>query len=347
MQKPVIVLMVGFLLMACSMAGAQPVAPSQAPGGVSQADLMGAREATLESRASSWVGTMGSYFQPEGPFDYYGNVQNSGGWCSSPTNYNQQFCGNVTCTQSWFEFSLILETVSSRIWHGYDKQTSWTDHPGGPDNRTWTGAQDPSWSFAPIAAVSFGNTGLHAALQTFVGPAKYENYNATNYSLYWEKMCLDLVMLDLGFNYYDYNCHLPDWQDSYELFAGFVFTGVPLNPAYHYMHDWQGSDFDGPQGGDFHVFGLSQPVPLVLGPFINCYQEFNVMWDIWYNTGWNGSASGFSHSTFGVETDIPLGCGAYFTPGIYYQISMEDSVNPENEFWAKFSLNIPLTSHRR
>jgi len=39
----------------------------------------------------------------------------------------------------------------------------------------------------------------------------------------------------------------------------------------------------------------------------------------------------WSHATFGLSTGFALSENLTFTPGIYYQLSMEDSVNPEDE----------------
>jgi long-subunit fatty acid transport protein len=46
----------------------------------------------------------------------------------------------------------------------------------------------------------------------------------------------------------------------------------------------------------------------------------------------------WSNAVFGVSTDIDLDKNLTFTPGIYYQISMDKSVNDEDEFWSTFGL---------
>jgi len=46
----------------------------------------------------------------------------------------------------------------------------------------------------------------------------------------------------------------------------------------------------------------------------------------------------WSNLTFGVETDFDLGNNLCLTPGIYQQISMDDSVNDEDETWVNLSL---------
>jgi hypothetical protein len=45
-----------------------------------------------------------------------------------------------------------------------------------------------------------------------------------------------------------------------------------------------------------------------------------------------------SNLVFGIETDFDLGNNLCFTPGIYQQISMDDSVNDEDETWVNLGL---------
>jgi hypothetical protein len=48
--------------------------------------------------------------------------------------------------------------------------------------------------------------------------------------------------------------------------------------------------------------------------------------------------SDWSNIVFGVETDFDLGNNLSLTPGLYQQISMDDSVNDEDETWVNLSL---------
>ena len=69
-------------------------------------------------------------------------------------------------------------------------------------------------------------------------------------------------------------------------------------------------------------------------------QVLSLTTNLVYNDGYGGAtvAHEWSHATFGVSTQIPVG-ELTFTPALYYQASMEDSVNPEDEFWASFGLS--------
>ena len=46
----------------------------------------------------------------------------------------------------------------------------------------------------------------------------------------------------------------------------------------------------------------------------------------------------WSNIVFGVETDFDLGNNLCFTPGLYFQVSMDDSVNDEDETWVNLGL---------
>jgi hypothetical protein len=46
----------------------------------------------------------------------------------------------------------------------------------------------------------------------------------------------------------------------------------------------------------------------------------------------------WSNIVFGAETDFDLGYNMILTPGLYYQISMEDTVNDDDELWAILGL---------
>ena len=50
--------------------------------------------------------------------------------------------------------------------------------------------------------------------------------------------------------------------------------------------------------------------------------------------------SGFSDAVVGASTDFAFGAdrNIVLTPAIYYQFSLEETVNPDNEFWAGVSL---------
>jgi hypothetical protein len=63
-------------------------------------------------------------------------------------------------------------------------------------------------------------------------------------------------------------------------------------------------------------------------------------WDITYNDGQgSGVSHDWSHITWGLSTNLDIGPGT-FTPAIYYQTTMDESINDEDEFWTSFSYKL-------
>ncbi|HEV59022.1 MAG TPA: hypothetical protein ENN87_16250 [Phycisphaerales bacterium] len=89
------------------------------------------------------------------------------------------------------------------------------------------------------------------------------------------------------------------------------------------------------EAGFLHVFGLTYDAPLS-GPV----QKLSFSADVVYNDGAYGKDvdHDWSHVVWGVAA--PMRCpwtGGLFTPALYYQTSMDDSVNKNDEFWTGLS----------
>jgi hypothetical protein len=100
--------------------------------------------------------------------------------------------------------------------------------------------------------------------------------------------------------------------------------------------------FGGTASGFAHIFmldyGLHVPglLPEIPEHVLNLHSE------VVYNDGIGPAGQDVDHdwsnAVFGVSTDISLAENLTFTPGIYYQISMEESVDDEDELWSTFGL---------
>ncbi len=88
--------------------------------------------------------------------------------------------------------------------------------------------------------------------------------------------------------------------------------------------------------GFVHILGLTYDCNL---PETDLPLTFS--WDITYNDGQGGTDidHDWSHMTWGIESSIDFGPGS-FTPAVYYQTSMEESINDENEFWTALSYTL-------
>jgi len=115
----------------------------------------------------------------------------------------------------------------------------------------------------------------------------------------------------------------------------------PLVPRYYVGRLWpaQSNANNRECGGWIHILGLDYDVPV--GDILNLGKEqvIHTFAEITYNDGMGGATvdHDWSHCLFGVSTRIP--CGAVtLIPELNYQISMDDSVNQNNEFWC--ALNV-------
>jgi hypothetical protein len=172
-----------------------------------------------------------------------------------------------------------------------------------------------------------------------------ESY-ATNYRLGW-----------VYYNYPDLSYKNADLQELQAVFslpkicpAGVVPTYVLVKLWPSKSGSWVASKFDlstgmpscGTASGFAHIFMLDYGLPVKgLVPEIPEH-VLNLHTELVYNDGVGPAGQDVDHDwsdvVFGVSTNIDLDTNLTFTPGIYYQISMDKSVNDEDEFWSTFGL---------
>lgn len=161
---------------------------------------------------------------------------------------------------------------------------------------------------------------------------------ATNYRLAW--------------GYYGY----PDEPRSVRDFQEFLVSlswpklcPAGVVPSYTVVAMWpsEGDSTYNENGGLLHIFGIGYDLTVPeLTPEIS-EQVVHLSADLVYNDGVgasyapgeNGSVDhDWSHFVFGASTDFDLGNNLAFCPGLYYQASMDDSVNEHDETWVSLSL---------
>jgi hypothetical protein len=125
-----------------------------------------------------------------------------------------------------------------------------------------------------------------------------------------------------------------------------------LQPSYAFVYMFPGRDshwaeranpgFDDNSKGMFHIFMLDYAFTI---PVVGLDEQvIKLHSELVYNDGvspfGNAVDSGLSHAVLGASTDFAFGLARnlVLTPAVYYQLSMEDSVNPDDEFWASLSL---------
>jgi hypothetical protein len=154
----------------------------------------------------------------------------------------------------------------------------------------------------------------------------------------------------LTYTYFDYYTHSSSFADMQDLAlslsmpkacpAGFV-------PKYTVAYSWSGRPGPTPgvmgqslsgAAGFVHIFGLDYNFKLGEQPFTASASAV-------YNDGAYGTNTGpgevdhdWSNIVWGLSTSFKCPfTGAKITPGIYYQTSMDDSVNKNDEFWTTLS----------
>jgi len=138
---------------------------------------------------------------------------------------------------------------------------------------------------------------------------------------------------------------LADVQELYVVFAFPELLGVErLVPNYIFSHIWPAHSNSNAtnNGGWIHAFGLDYGV-VVSMPFPEIAKEqiLKLTSQVVYNSGVGATGlvdHDWSHAVFGLSTGFELSENLIFTPGIYYQLSMDDSVNSEDEYWWSLSM---------
>ena len=145
------------------------------------------------------------------------------------------------------------------------------------------------------------------------------------------------------FRYYDYTDMATNDADAQELaFAVSMPNLCPggIVPSYAYIQMWNAEGGGAASGlaGAIHVVGLSYALAVD-----GLEQPLDLGFDATFNDG-AGAGGGvvdhdWSHITWSIGTSMQVGDGV-LTPTINYQTSMEDTVNPEDEFYTGISYSI-------
>jgi hypothetical protein len=158
-----------------------------------------------------------------------------------------------------------------------------------------------------------------------------------------DAMQVDYALTYTYWDFYTHNSSAGDFQDlALSLAMPKVFGESGFVPKYTVAYSWSGRP--GPTPGAFgqssdgaagfvHILGLDYNVKL-------CDLPVTFSAAAVYNDGTYGDNvdHDWSHYLWGMSTSFkcPI-TGAKVTPGIYYQTSVEDSVNQNDEFWTTLS----------
>ena len=245
--------------------------------------------------------------------------------------------------------SLELSYLSSYIWRGFDVY--------GPGSHS---------GIEPALTLDLYGTGFGLQLKGHRAiSGKYENAERWDYSVFYRNMLFAeeryATAYHLGFVYYNF----PDMSrkdiDLAEIQTVLSFPKIlgveGLVPSYALVKLWPGnsgslvaSKFDvtipapsrGTASGFAHIFMLDYGMPIK--PLLpnQTSQTLRLHTELVFNDGVGPAGQNADHDwsniVFGVATDFELGNNFSFTPALYYQVSMDDSVNDEDETWATMAV---------
>lgn len=203
--------------------------------------------------------------------------------------------------------------------------------------------------------LNIGDTGL--GLQVFWSRAMSsgkENVEEMDVSLYYDNVIYEdetyATNYRLAWGYYGYPDEPRSERDFQEFLVSFSWPELcPAGfvPSYTIVRMWasEGGSARNANGGWLHILGIGYDltVPELVPELPE--QVLHLSGSLVYNGGVGAgyAANGtvdhdWSHFLFGVSTDFDLGNNLAFSPGLYYQASMDDSVNDSDETWVSLSL---------
>jgi len=222
--------------------------------------------------------------------------------------------------------------TSKHMWHGLD-------------------LLDDHGAFIPVATLIFGESGFSAKIiDVYPLSSGFERSVERNYAGFYTGALLEGTPWATQFttNYYYYGKpKVPGHKgDSQEVGTTFSWPRIisvgdgHITPSYYLGYIWASKSNSNLRGceGFIHVLGLGYDFEMTdFWPDGN-KQDFRLFGDIIYNDGFAGSAikHDWSHAVLGISTNFKKGNWT-ISPSLNYQISMDDSVNNENELWCGIS----------
>ena len=255
--------------------------------------------------------------------------------------------GLAPAQESGLSGTIDVTYLSSYIWRGFDYY-----------------ANDHSAIQASIDLDLYGTGFGVKVLSRRAISAAYENAENLNVTLYYSNGLFEgetyATAYTAGWVYYGFpdeprsgssSAQAADMQEIFAAFSWPELCPAGVVPSYTVLTMWpsEGDSAARKNTGWAHVFGLSYDwaVPGFMPE--TAEQILHLSAAVVYNDGVApgvviGSASGsvehdWSHAVFGVSTDFELGNDLTLTPGLYYQSSMEDSVNTGDEYWASLGIS--------
>ena len=231
--------------------------------------------------------------------------------------------------------TLDVTYLSSYIWRGFDCYA------------------ERHSAIQPSISLDFYGTGF--GLKVFSSRANrsgFENSEWLDVALSYrnslfegETYAMDYVTGWVYYNYPDGSRKIDDMQEAFVTFFWSNICPAGFVPRYTVACAWpakSNSTNASDDGGWVHVFGLGYDLTVPGLANETAEQILHLFADVVYNDGIGPPGEAvdhdWSHALFGISTGFDLGNNLTFTPGVYYQLSMDDSVNDDDETWYSLSM---------
>jgi hypothetical protein len=227
--------------------------------------------------------------------------------------------------------NVSVGVVSSYMWNGFDR----VKQQFGEDN---TGP-----SIQPKVSVGVPNTGLEVSAGGSFVVNDNSELQETTYGVSFNRAVVPNVVVGAGYTYYDNRVSevagVPVTDvNNHEGWGSLALkTNVGVSPSV--VVKYEKSSNEVVDSYAVVVGGLKYEMPLSGVTVGGAGVGVNWGADVVYNSGITVGGveavkSGVSAVTFGVNSALSVGGGVVVTPSVNYQVSVEETVNPENQFWA-------------
>lgn len=217
--------------------------------------------------------------------------------------------------------------TSTYMWNGFD--------------RVETFGLESGPAIQPKVSVGVANTGLSASVGGSFVVNEESQLHETTYGVNVVRDVSPLVSVGAGYTYFDNRAKIADVDvpdgDVHEVWGGVELnSSVGLKPGVAVKYEK--STTEGVDGFAVVAGTLKYGVPLTGVTVGGAAVDVNWKTGVLYNTGVKVNdvevvKSGVSAWQLGVSSDIKTG-RVVVSPSVNYQVSIEDTVNKDNEFWA-------------
>jgi hypothetical protein len=219
--------------------------------------------------------------------------------------------------------------TSTYMWNGFDR----VEDTFGSDN---TGP-----AVQPKVTVGVKNTGLSASVGGSFVVNEDSQLHETTYGVNVVRDVSPVVSVGAGYTYFDNRAKVAGVEvvdgDVHEVWGGVELnSSVGVKPGVAVKYEK--STTEGVDGFAVVAGTLKYGMPLTGVTLGGAAVDVNWKTGVLYNTGVKVNdvevvKSGVSAWQLGVSSDIKTG-SVVVSPSVNYQVSVEDTVNPDNEFWA-------------